>query len=92
MVNMSNPAPSAPAPRTPAVRMFGRYQLLRLLGKSERSMVWLAHDPRVNQDVMLTLPRVQPADAAALEEWQREVNMAARLKHPQLAAPSEIER
>ena len=82
--------PSAPQAPAPKLRAFGRFGLRQLLGKSERSMVWLAHDPRVNQDVMLTLPRVQPADAAALEEWQREVNMAARLKHPQLAAPSEI--
>ena len=82
-----SPAPSPPAAK---LRAFGRFGLRQLLGKSERSMVWLAHDPRANQDVMLTIPRVQPADAAALEEWQREVGMAARLKHPQLARPSEI--
>lgn len=72
------------------MRAFGRYALRQLVSKSERSMVWLAHDPRTGQDVMLSLPRTQPADAAALEAWQREVGLAARLNHPNLAAPSEV--
>ena len=85
-------AAPVPADRGPAVAMrsFGRYALRGLIGKSERSMVWLAHDPRSGQDVMLTLPRGQPADAQALEAWQREVGMAARLQHPHLAPPTEI--
>ena len=85
-------AAPVPADRGPAVvmRSFGRYALRSLIGKSERSMVWLAHDPRSGQDVMLTLPRGQPADAQALDVWQREVGMAARLQHPHLAPPSEI--
>ncbi len=32
---------------------------------------------------------MQPANAAALEIWQREVGLAARLNHPQLAPPVE---
>lgn len=84
----SGGAAHRPPPVT--VRSFGRFALKQLLGKSERSMVWLAHDPRSSQDVMLTLPRVQPADAAALESWQRRVGQAARLNHPQMAAPIEV--
>lgn len=77
--------------RSPAtVRAFGRFALKQLLGKSERSMVWLAHDPRSAQDVMLMLPRVQPPDAAALDAWQRRVGHAARLNHPHIAAPIEV--
>ena len=53
-------------------------------------MVWLAFDPRLGQELMLTLPRVQPADAAALEDWQREVRLAARLNHPHLAHVVEV--
>lgn len=84
------PVPERPAPAGGVARAFGRFVLRQLLGKSERSMVWLAHDPRVSQDVMLTLPRLQPVDEAALESWQREVGAGARLNHPQLAAPSEV--
>ena len=52
-----------------AVRHLGRFQLLRLLGKSERTMLWLVSDPRVGQELVLALPRSQPADAAGLQRW-----------------------
>lgn len=48
-------------------------------------MVWLAHDPRTGQDLMLTLPRVQPASSQAMARWLDEVRLAARLNHPNLA-------
>ena len=81
----SSPDPSDPA-RASSVRWFGRLQLIRLLGKSERTMAWRVADPRSGQELMLVLPRVQPADAAALEQWQLAARQAARLNHPQLAA------
>jgi non-specific serine/threonine protein kinase len=68
-----------------AVRMFGPLQLLRLLGKSERSMAWQVADPRTQQELMLVLPRAQPASPAALEAWQDAARRAARLSHPQIA-------
>ena len=77
--------PTAPA-RASAVRWFGRLQLLQLLGKSARTMAWRVADPRSGQDLMLVLPRVQPADAVALERWHQAVRQASRLHHPQLAA------
>ncbi|MBX3634427.1 MAG: HDOD domain-containing protein [Rubrivivax sp.] len=72
------------------MRRFGRLQLLRLLGKSERTMAWRVDDPRTGQELMLVMPRVQPADAGALERWQQAVRQASRLNHPQLAAVVEI--
>ena len=85
------PAPAPPpAPRNTTVRWFGRWQLLRLLGKSERCMAWRVADPRSGQELMIVLPRVQPADAAALEHWQQAVRQASRLQHPQLAAVVDI--
>ena len=81
------PTPAAhAAARTSAVRWFGRLQLLRLLGKSERTMAWRVADPRSGQELMLVLPRTQPPDAAALERWQQAVRTASRLNHPQIAA------
>jgi non-specific serine/threonine protein kinase len=73
-----------------AVRWFGRLQLLRLLGKSERTMAWQVVDPRSHQELMLVLPRVQPADAGAMDRWQQNVRAASRLNHPQLAAVVDI--
>jgi len=84
------PSDTPPPARAAAVRLFGRMQLLQLLGKSERTMAWRVADPRSGQDLMLVLPRVQPPDAAALERWQGALRLAARLSHPQLAAVVEI--
>jgi eukaryotic-like serine/threonine-protein kinase len=76
--------------RSGAVRYFGHLQLLRLLGKSERSMAWWVEDSRTQQELMLVLPRVQPADAAALMRWQHHMRRATRLSHPHLAAAVEV--
>ena len=81
------PEPSAPAAPT---RKFGRFELRQLLGKSAAAMVWLAHDSRGGHDVMLTLPRIQPQDSDALEDWTRGARAAARLDHPNLAPVVEV--
>lgn len=83
-------ATDTPAAKPPPTRAFGRFELRRLLGKSVRSMAWLAFDPRSSQEVMLTMPRVQPADDAALHAWKNEAERAARLNHPNLAHVVEI--
>ncbi|MBL8288938.1 MAG: HDOD domain-containing protein [Rubrivivax sp.] len=81
---MSVPA-SDPSPRSAgATRHFGRRQLLRLLGKSERTMNWLVAE-RDGRELMLVLPRVAPPAGAALERWVQAARRAARLEHPQLA-------
>ncbi len=75
---------TAPASPTPA-RAFGRFELRRLLGKSDATMTWLAHDSRNGGDAMLTMPRVAPAGATAIADWLVTVRRAARLDHPGLA-------
>jgi non-specific serine/threonine protein kinase len=86
--------PSTPAPRAATdappraaaalARTFGRFELRELMGRSSRSMAWLARDPRVQQDVWLLIAR-HPIDdrhelAAAVDNLRR----AARLEHPRL--------
>lgn len=88
---MATPAtPATAAARSSPTRAFGRFELRLLLGKSQGSMAWLAFDPRLGQEVMLTLPRVQPADTAALEARLRAMKQAARLNHPNLAHVVEV--
>lgn len=89
---MASPSPqpkpkpaSAEAQRSAGPRSFGRFKLMKLLGKSDGTMVWLAKDPRVEQEVMLCMPRVQPVDDFALKVWQRDARKATRLTHPHLA-------
>ena len=86
---MAPPTPPRPASAN-AVRHLGRFQLLQLLGKSERSMLWLVADPRVGQDLVLALPRTQPATAAALQRWLDTARKAARIDHPGLAHAVEV--
>jgi eukaryotic-like serine/threonine-protein kinase len=83
-------SPASTAPRSAGPRAFGRFALLQLLGKSELTMSWLASDPRSGQEVMLAMPRVQPADEFALEVWQRDARKASRLNHPHLAHVIEL--
>ncbi len=88
---MAPPAtPTPAAARSSPTRAFGRFELRQLLGKSHGTMAWLAFDPRLDQEVMLTLPRVQPADSAALEARLRGMKQAARLNHPNLAHAVEV--
>jgi eukaryotic-like serine/threonine-protein kinase len=70
--------------------MFGRFELRKLLGKSAACMAWLAFDPRLGHEVMLTLPRVQPRDAAGMQAWMHQARLSARLRHPHLAPPLEV--
>lgn len=84
------PATAPTAPRAGAVRMFGRYQLLRLLGKSERTMAWQVAQPHSAGTHIVVLPRVQPVGTAVLERWAQAVHRGARLNHPKLAPALEI--
>ena len=83
-------ASSSPASSPKAVRHLGRFQLLRLLGKSERCMAWLVSDPRAGQDLVLVLPRTQLTDEPALQRWLDKARKAARIEHPGLAHAVEV--
>jgi non-specific serine/threonine protein kinase len=78
------------APQPAATRSFGRYTLLRLLGKSVRSMLWLVLDPRSGQELMLAVPRQQPISRAQADHWLARARQAARVKHPGLAEVVDI--
>ncbi len=87
---MAAASPVTPPPKTPAARRLGRFELLKLLGKSTRSMVWLVNDTRSQQELLLVLPRTQPADAETKEQWLQASRKAARLNHPHLAHAVEV--
>ena len=72
------------------LRMFGRFQLIQLMGKSSRSMAWLATDPKTGETLVLAMPRNQAADAQALQRWQQQARRASRLDHPALAQVLEL--
>ena len=93
--NASDPAAAAAragaaASAAQAVRYFGRFQLLRLSGKSARTMVWRVDDPRVGQELLLAMPRSRPADDGAAHRWHQTARLAMRVSHPSLAAVVEV--
>ena len=59
-------APAA-AERRSAVRAFGRFELRALLAKTERSMVWLAADPRIGRELILCMRAWPPT---ARRRWR----------------------
>ncbi|MEK8050386.1 HDOD domain-containing protein [Ideonella sp. DXS22W] len=79
-----------PAAAGQAVRRLGRFQLLRLLAKTQQSMMWLVSEPRFGREWVLVIPRRQPEDADALQAWLQTAQRASRIDHPGLARPVEI--
>ena len=94
VVTPTEPAPPARpgSAETTVARSLGRFRLHHLLGKSQRSMAWRVSDSQSTEaaSCFLLLPREQPVDAGATERWQQGLRRAARLSHPNLAAPIEV--
>ena len=86
----SGPTPAQTPPRGGGPRHFGRFALVRLLGRSMRTMAWHVSDPRTGQDLVLLLPRVVPAGEANADRWLQRARKAARLDHPRLAPALEV--
>lgn len=80
----------AQPPQTSAPRLFGRFELRQMIGRSLASSTWLAWDPRLQQEVSLCVPRVQPGNDREREEWTQDVQACARLKHPRLCETLDI--
>jgi TolB-like protein/Flp pilus assembly protein TadD len=63
-------------------RLFGRYTLIRILGKGGMGIVWLAHDEELERDIALKfLPDLIIHDAAVLSDLKRETRRCLELTH-----------
>jgi hypothetical protein len=76
--------------RSATVRRLGRFELRQLLGRSQRTMAWRVFDPRVEQDLLLVLPRAPLASDEALRQWESNARRASRLGHPLVAHAVEV--
>jgi len=79
----ANPAALPDRPEAVLSRRLGRFRLLKLVGKSRRSMVWRAAGETAADDAQaalyfLLLPREQPADKEAAAGWHDAVRRGAR--------------
>jgi serine/threonine protein kinase/cytochrome c-type biogenesis protein CcmH/NrfG len=63
-------------------RLFGRYTLIKVLGRGGMGIVWLAHDEELERDVALKfLPDLIIHDAAVLSDLKRETRRSLELTH-----------
>lgn len=62
-------------------KQFGRFHLLRLLARSKMSEVYLAEDPRINQQVAI---KVCHLDSDEVRLFEREAKAIASLDHPHI--------
>src|SRR5437764_1099066 len=64
---------------------FGRYRLLKELGRGGMGAVYLAHDTQLDRQVALKIPLFSDAaGTGARERFLREARAAATLSHPNL--------
>jgi hypothetical protein len=80
--------PTDAQPRRASVSLperFGRYRIIRRLGRGGMGSVFLAHDSQLDLQVALKVPHFTAEDSPeVLERFQREARAAAALHHPGL--------
>jgi class 3 adenylate cyclase len=77
--------PSAAREAPPLPERFGRYTILRRLGRGGMGSVYLAHDTQLDRLVALKVPQLEGGDRAVLcERFSREARAAALLQHPNI--------
>ena len=73
-----------------ATPTFGRYEVLREIGRGAMGTVYLARDPKINRDVAiktLEYSEVEPAELAEVKmRFSREAEAAGKLSHPNIVS------
>ena len=66
-------------------KVFGRYTLVRVLGRGGMGIVWLARDQELEREVALKfLPDLMIQDRAAFDQLRRETKRCLELTHPHI--------
>jgi eukaryotic-like serine/threonine-protein kinase len=72
---------------------FGRFRIIRRLGQGAFGTVFLAHDPRLDRNVALKIPRQSMLDDdREARRFLREARAAAQLSHPHVVSVHESGR
>jgi serine/threonine protein kinase len=79
------PEPSPPFSKRSAPEQFGRYRILKRLGKGGMGSVYLAHDTQLDRRVALKVPHFGPEDGSqVLARFYQEARAAATIQHPHI--------
>jgi WD40 repeat protein len=79
------PAAAAVGPALPLPRQFGRFELLEEVGRGGFGAVYRAHDPQLDREVAIKLPRSGALqDNRDIDRFLREARAAGRLRHPHI--------
>lgn len=83
---------SVPAPASSAQipRRFGRFEIVRQLGKGAFGTVYLARDPKLDRNVAIKVPQVKFVDDSDRQRFLREAKAAAGLSHPNICRVFEV--
>ncbi len=66
-------------------KVFGRYTLIKVLGRGGMGVVWLARDEELERDVALKfLPDLMIRDHAVFDQLKREAKRCLELTHPHI--------
>jgi serine/threonine protein kinase/Tfp pilus assembly protein PilF len=66
-------------------KVFGRYTLIKVLGRGGMGIVWLARDEELEREVALKfLPDLMIRDRAAFDQLKREAKRCLELTHPHI--------
>jgi serine/threonine protein kinase len=88
LVNTKSESGTCPPfrPEAPALpEQFGRYRILRPLGKGGMGTVYLAQDGQLDRRVALKVPHFAPGDGPEVKErFFREAKSAATIEHPNI--------
>src|SRR4029450_4559197 len=65
--------------------VFGRYKLVKVLGRGGMGIVWLAHDEELERNVALKfLPDLMIQDRTLLDQLKHETKRCLELTHPHI--------
>ncbi len=70
---------------------YGRYEIVKELGRGSMGMVYLAHDPNINREVALKILRPDRVESADfVQRFLKEARAIGRLAHPHIVTVYDV--